>query len=560
MKKSILFTLMALLPLIASAYDAQIDGVYYNLIPKAKQAEVTSGDTKYKGSVTIPESFTYDGVTYSVKSIDNNAFQYCSQLTSVTIPSSITNIGKSGSMITVGAFDGCSNLTSVHITDIAAWCGIIFTDYRSNPLYYAKHLFMNGKEITDLVIPNSVTSIGNYAFSGCEGLTSVTIPNSVTKIGWEAFSRCFGLTSVTIPNSVTEIGYSAFSGCSGLTSVNITDIEAWCKIRFSSDNNPLYYAHHLYLNGNEIKDLIIPNSVTSIGEYAFYGCSGLTSVTIPNSVTSIGTGAFSGCSGLTSVTIPSSLTTLGQSVFSDCSGLTSVNIPNSVTSIGNGVFSRCSGLTSVTIPNSVTSIGNTAFSSCSGLTEVKIGSGVRDIGSGAFAYCAELSEVYCYALAVPTKSSYSYGYTGIFQESYIEYATLYVPEESVMAYKAAEPWSGFGTIKTLSGDIPETPKCAMPTISYIDGELRFSCETEGVEFVYEVECDDTAKGVGETITLTKKYIVSVYATKAGYDNSDVAAKEINFSGMGGIRGDVNQDGEVNVGDMVVISNIMSGNE
>ena len=142
----------------------------------------------------------------------------------------------------------------------------------------------------------SVTSIGKSAFYDCKGLTSVTIPNSVTSIGESAFEGCSGLTSVTIPNSVESIGYFAFNGCLRLTSVHISDIAAWCNIDFEDDvSNPLSYAHHLYLNGEEVKDLVIPNSVTSIGRDAFAGCSGLTSVTIPNSVTSIGRYAFYEC-------------------------------------------------------------------------------------------------------------------------------------------------------------------------------------------------------------------------------------------------------------------------
>ena len=305
---------------------------------------------EYSGDVVIPKTVTYNGKNYNVTSIGHSAFDGCSGLTSVTIPNSVTSIENY-------AFEGCSGLTSV-------------------------------------TIPNSVTSIGIEAFQGCSGLTSITIPNSVTSIDDYAFYGCSGLTSVTIPNSVTSIGNRAFSDCGGLTSVKISDLAAWCNINFVDiSSNPLCYAHHLYLNGVEVKDLVIPNSVTSIGQYAFHACSGLTSVTIGNSVTSIDNGAFSDCSSLTSVTIGNSVTSIGSRVFQYCSSLTSVTIPNSVTSIGVQTFEDCSSLTSVSIPNSVTSIGNSAFHNCSSLTSVTIGNSVTNIGSRVFQNCSSLTSV-----------------------------------------------------------------------------------------------------------------------------------------------------------------------
>ena len=311
----------------------------------------TIGDSTFYGcngltAINIPNSVTTIGssafygcsglaainIPNSVTNIGSSAFYGCSGLAAVNIPESVTSIGNS-------TFHGCTNLTAVNITDLAAWCNISFGTDASNPLYYAHHLYLNGEEVKDLDIPNSVTSIGNYAFYGCSGLTSITIPNSVTSIGIQAFSEC-----------------------SGLTAVNITDLASWYNISFKS--NPLSYAHHLYLNGEEVKDLVIPSSVTNIGKYAFSGCSGLTSITIPNSVTTIGECAFSGCSGLTSITIPNSVTNIGKYAFSGCSGLTSITIPNSVTTIGECAFSGCSGLTSITIPNSVTNIGKYAFAYC----------------------------------------------------------------------------------------------------------------------------------------------------------------------------------------------------
>ena len=340
-------------------------------------------------------------------------------------------------------------------------------------------------------------SISDYAFYECRGLTSVTIPNSVTSIGYHAFQSCSGLTSVTIPNSVTSIGSGAFDGCGGLTSVHISDIVAWCKISFDDFySNPLVNAHHLFLNGSEVKNLVIPNSVTSIGDRAFQSCSGLTSVTIPNSVTSI-----------------------RNCTFYNCSGLTSVTIPNSVTSIGNQAFYNCSGLTSVTIPNSVTFIGYQAFQSCSGLTSVTIGSGVERINQQAFAGCKELKDVYCLAENVPETN------TNAFMDSYLEYTTLHVPANLLNAYKTTAPWSSFGKIVSLDGSEipePETNKCATPTISYGGKKLTFNCETEGAEYVYEIKDADVKMGYDSEVSLSATYEISVYATKAGYENSDVA--------------------------------------
>ena len=249
------------------------------------------------------------------------------------------------------------------------------------------------KSVTYEEITYSVTSIENRAFIDCSDLTSITIPNSVTSIGGNAFYGCSSLTSVTIPSSVTSIGEYAFSDC-GLKEVRISDLEAWCKIKFRNGNsNPLSCAHLLYLNGNEIRDLIIPDGITKINSFAFYGASNILTVSIPNNVTSIGNDAFNGCSGLASVTIPNSVTTIGDEAFMGCTGLTSITIPNSVTYIGWYAFQDCNGLTSVTIPNSVTSIGGHAFMGCSGLISIIIPNSVTYIGYEAFSGCNSLTSV-----------------------------------------------------------------------------------------------------------------------------------------------------------------------
>ena len=224
MKKLAFFFLMMLLPMVASADAVEIDGIYYNLVAKNKIAEVTSMPSgKYTGSIIIPDTVKYDNVVYTVETIKEKAFNGCTRMTSITIPKSVTSIESY-------AFSGCTGLTSVHIRDLKAWCLISFYDFASNPLYYAHHLFLNNKEIKDLIIPNTVTSIGKNAFTGCNTLLTVSIPNSVTTIGDWAFQNCSGLTSVTIPNSITTIGIGTFKNCSSLTSVTIPNSVELIKV------------------------------------------------------------------------------------------------------------------------------------------------------------------------------------------------------------------------------------------------------------------------------------------------------------------------------------------
>ena len=301
--------LMSLVGVKASAYDIEVkndDGVtiYYRYINNDTELAVTFYNlTKklYSGSVVIPEVVTYGGRTFSVTSIDNGAFDGCSGLTSVTIPSSVKSIGDD-------AFTGCKGLRKVIVKDIAAWCGISFgvnyyysstiwgitTANISNPLFYASLYSDEDTRITDLVIPDGVRSIKS-----------------------DAFWYCSGLTSVTIPSSVNSIGDGAFENCTGLKRVIVKDIAAWCGISFGNSNsNPLGYAQHLYINEDtEVTNLVIPDGVMSINKYAFYNCIGITSVAIPNSVSSIGKSAFEGCSGLTEVIIPDDITSIGDNSF-----------------------------------------------------------------------------------------------------------------------------------------------------------------------------------------------------------------------------------------------------
>ena len=306
---------------------------------------VTSiGDSAFYGcesltSVTIPDSVT---------SIGSCAFYGCASLTSVTIPDSVTSIGGS-------AFYGCTSLTSVTIPDSVTSIG--------------GSAFYNCKSLTSVTIPGSVTSIGWSAFYGCASLTSVTIPDSVTSIGGSAFYGCTSLTSVTIPDSVTSIGGSAFYNCKSLTSVTIPG--SVTSIGWSA-----------FYGCASLTSVTIPDSVTSIGNCAFASCTSLTGIWVAEGNSHYANDA-SGvlfnkdkttlvqCPGaFAAYTIPNSVTSIGEYAFSHCTSLTSVTIPNSVTSIGEHAFSDCTSLTSVTIPDSVTSIGEYAFYDCTSLTDV----------------------------------------------------------------------------------------------------------------------------------------------------------------------------------------------
>ena len=401
---------------------------------------VTSlGNSAFSGcaslaSITIPDSVT---------SIGDDAFRECSSLTSITIPYSVTSIGDY-------AFLGCSRLTAIDVNtdnkDYTSVNGVLFYNDKTIICYPA------GKKGNNYKIPDGVTSICRYAFSGCTSLTSITIPDSVTEIGGSAFENCSSLTSITIPDSVTSIGVGAFVGCSSLTSImipdNVTyiggavfaDCSSLTEIKVSTQNAKYVSVNGVLYNkdkttimcypaGKKDKNYKILDGVTEICTSAFNGCSSLTSITIPDSVTEIGMSAFSGCSSLTSITIPDSVTRIDMSTFRGCSSFTSITIPDNVTYIDIWAFNGCTGLTAIdvkagnnnytsvngvlfnkdktelicypagktdksyNIPNCVTNVGGWAFDGCTSLTSITIPDSVTEIDWSAFEGCTSLTSI-----------------------------------------------------------------------------------------------------------------------------------------------------------------------
>ena len=315
----------------------------------------------------------------------------------------------------------------------------------SNPNKYSGNIVIPEKVTYDGT-EYDVTSIGESAFISCYSLTSVSLPLSVTSIGENGFLGS-GLKSIFIPSSITTIGANAFLSCTQMTAVFIDDLRAWLTIDFGASSNPLISAKHLFLNGEEIKNLVIPSDVSDIKRYTFDGCAGLESITISSGITSIGACAFQACTGVTSI-----------------------SIPNTVTTISGHAFDNCSSITSIEIPNSVTKINWHCFENCQQLKTLILGKGIQEIDAWAFAECHELTDVYCYRKTVPNAN------TRCFENSGIEYATLHVPNSAIDNYGAKVPWKNFKEIVKI--DMPKH------RLTYMVDNIEYkSCEIEEDEAI-----------------------------------------------------------------------------
>ena len=464
---SSILVLALLLPALATAHDFEVDSIYYNI--NGNEATVTfrtydhsyypfSGG--YSGSVVIPATVTYNGITYPVTSIGDQAFYNCRGLTSVDIPNSVTSIGRV-------VFYNCTGLTSIVIPNSVTAIGV--------------QAFEDCTGLTSIDIPHSVTAIGGYAFNNTawynnqpDGMvyagkvaykykgtmpsgTNMTFKEGTSGIAGYAFEGCIGMTGIVIPNSVTEINGMAFFDCPVLTSIVVEsgnpryDSRNNCNAIIETASNTLFLG---------CDNTIFPNSITAIGDGAFSGCTGLTSIDIPNSVTSIGDDAFADCTGLTSFNIPNSLTYVGGYAFDNTAwynnqpdgmvyvGMfaygykgtmpsgTNMTFKEGTLGIAGGAFHSCTGLASIVIPNSVTYIGDYALYYCTGLTSIDIPNSVTSIGDEAFSWCSGLTDVYCY---IADLSSVSSGYEQ-FGDYYGSGRTLHVLQGTADAYRANKNW------------------------------------------------------------------------------------------------------------------------
>jgi len=461
----------------AYAYSFRVAGIYYNYLSKVdKTVSVSYNDDSYSptysGDIVIPETVVYGGTTYKVTNIGSRAFYGCKNVTSIVIPNSVTSFADR-------VFCDCVGLTSIEIPNGVTSIG--------------ECAFYGCTGLTNIEIPNGVTSIERYVFCNCEGLTSIEIPHGVTSIGECAFYECTGLTNVTIPSSVTNISddnlrQGIFYGCKNLACVNVivADIVDFCNISLLSKIPR--FIRLIDENGGEIKEVVIPNTITTIGDNTFRNCNGLTSISIPNSITSIGNCAFYGCTGLTTLEIPSSVTSIGKDAFNGCSGLTSVKIPNSVTTIGEYSFYNCTGLTNLEVPSSVTKIGYYAFYRIKNIVYDGVATGspwgaatVNGTFDGDFifkdkdktiltAYVGNktdviipastqqieeiafdgdtLTSITCLASIPPTCTNWWYSFGDTDKAT----CPLYVPEESLNYYRIADCWKDFYNVYPISAE------------------------------------------------------------------------------------------------------------
>lgn len=466
-----------LLPILVSADPVEVDGLNYLLNEEEKTATVTSSN--YDGILVIPGNIIVGEDEYTVNEIGDYAFSGNASLLSVTIPITIKKIGK-------------------------------------------------------------------YVFLQCQNLTSIKLGDGLESIGDGAFEACYNLQSISFGKRINSIGRNAFLGYSNLNQIYINDLKQWCMIDFKTElSNPLYHAHHLYLNKKEIKELILPEGITEIKRYAFIGGSNITSLDIPNGVTKIGSGAFYGCTALAIVNLPESLISIGLDAFHSCSSIVELNIPDGNTEIGQSAFQNCSSMEKLKLSNNLQIIDQKAFKDCSKLRSITIPPTVEFIFQNAFFFTSSDDVVFFMNPEYPPLA---------YENSFPSNSKFYVPDGSIEPYQNVVPWNNY-ELHTFSSSGPE--KCATPDITYMNETISFTSETPDAEFHYVITSADAQKNTSNSLNVSGKLLVRVYASKSGYEDSETVESEIDVRG---IEGDVNGDGAVNVADHVKLSDIIMNNE
>ncbi len=606
------------------AYDIAVenaDGVtiYYNYINDGKELEVTYGAVSYSynakpnsyygyeevRNITIPNEVTYMNRTRKVTAIGEHAFDY-SPSSNSSIGGHNIIIGDNVEVIRSGAFDNCylgdiifgtnikgiycgfnkvHGINAIHIKNMAGWCDIEFWEFgNNNPLCYGTLYDDNNTIIRDIVIPEGVTQIHKWAFS----------------INWE-------INSISLPSTIEcieDYGFYGLNAKSENVVIKVNNLSQFLKIE--KDYHALPDNYILNVNDEIIKDVVIPESETTIRRYAFKGCSSINRVVFPNSICSIGTSAFLGCKKLTEIVLGDGLNVIESGAFCDCENLNSIVWGTELVKMDEA-FISCKNIESIEIPNSVQSMA-WAFSGCSSLSSVSIPRSIKQM-NGAFEYCDNLLLINSH-ISTPFEIS-----TNTFSQNTYMNASLIVPKGKTEDYKSMNGWKEFVWVEegdysgpeiykltyivdgeiynayeieegsaitsepnhtkdgyTFSGwsEIPEIMpthdvtiigtftknslgKCATPTIDYQNGTLSFGCETEGATCKYTITNEDIKSGSGNEVQLDVTYHISVYATKDGYEDSDVVTKEIKLSDN---TGDMNGDRKVDAADVVKLVNII----
>lgn len=449
----------------------EVDGIYYSINENdSSTVSVTfdkytydpepynvSHHITYHGmsEITIPENITYNGNTYRVTGIDSMAFCQDYDLVRINIPRSLE-------FIAYQAFHYCHALNIINITDVGQWCELAIDAISNddNPLFYAKHLYLNGEEIKDLVIPEGVERIRNNAFAYCNSIRSVTIPD-MKSIGSSAFSTCDNLERVNI-GKVDTVGYAAFFDCWSLREVHATSLEAWCNIYFPYTgyyarlSNPLFFAHHFYVGDEEIHDLVIPDGINSLHIYTFADCQSFTSLNIADrpsgSRVHLTSYSFFNNSNLKTANIDHAII---SNAFEGCTSLEEVNIGNDIGGLSDYAFKNCTALKTVRIGDGnivsengyeyntgLFQIGPNAFVGCTNLTTVVIGANVKSILGKAFDQCNRIKTLECHAVEPPAVSNAN-------AFTCYQTANLFVPRESIEAYRTAQYWADFTHIYAM---------------------------------------------------------------------------------------------------------------